>query len=234
MLIATMSYGSRATNIQTLRRLAKAISNSVILLLSAGLSIALVGCGTPPPPPPKVIEQPIDFTKRPRVVDGPEGARLIFPAGLLFGSGESLLSDSARGHLDDCSFLYQKARGTFIVEGHTDTTGSKAGNEALSKRRADKVRNELIDRKIAPSRITVRALASSKLDVSPEVTEDDRARNRRAEIIMAGETIESLGAQHGCGAPPERISVPMPSTSVTPKPAGFFDQMKNILKGSEQ
>lgn len=195
--------------------------------------IALTGCASPPPPPSKVIEQPIDFTKRPRVVDGPEGARLIFPAGLLFGTGESSLSNSARGHLEDCSFLYQRARGSFIVEGHTDTTGSKGGNEALSKRRADKVRGELIDRKIAPSRITVRALGSSKLDVSPEVTDDDKARNRRAEIIMAGETIETLGAQHGCGAPPESIVVPAAPSPVE-SPTGLFDQMKGILKGSEK
>lgn len=219
------------------RLFAEAFLRLNVLASAASISVMVIGCATPQPQP-QIIEQPIDFTKRPRVVDGPEGARLIFPAGLLFGTGESNLSDSARGHLADCAFLYQKARGSFIVEGHTDTTGSKSGNEALSKRRADKVRDELIDRKIAPSRITVRALGSSKLDVSPEVTDDDRARNRRAEIIMAGETIETLGAQYGCGAPPEKIAVPVapppPLTNGPAKPTGFFDQMKGILKGAEK
>jgi outer membrane protein OmpA-like peptidoglycan-associated protein len=180
------------------------------MIVTVGLiTLVLYGCATPPKPKPEpeltVVEAPIDYTKRPRVIDSPEGARIVFPAGILF---EAVLSPESATHFDDCQFIYQKARGKIIVEGHTDSRGSQQGNQILSENRARAVMQELIKRKIAAPRISLRPLAFRKPVVPNAKTEEEHAQNRRAEIILENETVASLEAQHGCGQPPESKVVP--------------------------
>ncbi len=182
------------------------------LRISGGL-IALVmsGCAAPPPKPEPVVavvEEPIDYSKRPRVIDSPEGARIVFPAGILFEFNQAILSREAGTHFDDCQFIYEKARGKIIVEGHTDSRGSQQGNQVLSEARARAVMQELIKRKIIASRISLRPLAYRKPVVPNAKTEEEHAQNRRAEIILENETVASLEAEHGCGNPPETREVP--------------------------
>jgi outer membrane protein OmpA-like peptidoglycan-associated protein len=175
------------------------------------LGLIVAGCAAPPAPPPKqaekIVEEPIDFSKRARLEDGPEGARLIFPDGLLFDTNVANLTSEASKNVDVCQFIIEKARGTIVVEGHTDATGVRARNEELSRRRAETVRAALIERKVAPTRIEVRALAATKPVVPNASTSEELAQNRRAEIIFRGETVASLNAPYGCGAPPVRRTV---------------------------
>jgi outer membrane protein OmpA-like peptidoglycan-associated protein len=68
-----------------------------------------------------------------------------------------------------------------VVTGHTDTSGSAEYNEGLSMRRADSVRQALVDLGISADQITTRALG----ETSPLVPTGDGVRepqNRRAEI----------------------------------------------------
>ena len=176
------------------------------------IAMGLYGCAKPPPEPEPtttVVEEPIDYTKRPRVVDGPEGARIVFPAGILFDFNKATLSPEAGTHFDDCQFIYERARGKFIVEGHTDSRGSQQGNQVLSDSRARVVMQELVKRKIAASRISLRPLAFRKPIVPSAKTEEEHAQNRRAEIILENETVATLQAEHGCGTPPESKVVPV-------------------------
>lgn len=176
-----------------------------LVLLSA---CALAGCATT-----QYVEEPIDFSRRARLVDGPEGARLIFPDGLLFDFNSANLRTEAVKSMDDCGFILDRVKGDLIVEGHTDSRGSTVSNQRLSKVRAEAVRKELLNRKIAPSRIEVRALGSAKPEVQSASTEEQHALNRRAEIIFKGETVSSLGAPYGCGGPPERRRVDSPGVA---------------------
>jgi len=67
------------------------------------------------------------------------------------------------------------------VTGHTDVTGSKAGNEKLSQARTDFVKDYLIKTGIKAEQIQ----ATSKVDtepVAPNTTKEGRAKNRRTEI----------------------------------------------------
>lgn len=67
------------------------------------------------------------------------------------------------------------------VEGHTDSTGTAEHNRALSQRRADSVRNYLVDQGIPRSHVTARGYG----ETSPKATNDTpegRQLNRRVEI----------------------------------------------------
>jgi outer membrane protein OmpA-like peptidoglycan-associated protein len=68
-----------------------------------------------------------------------------------------------------------------VVTGHTDTSGSAEYNEGLSMRRAESVRQALVDLGLPADQITTRALG----ETSPLVPTGDGVRepqNRRAEI----------------------------------------------------
>lgn len=190
--------------------------------LLALATLAMMGCATPPPGQIETyVDEPIDFTKRARLVNGPEGARLIFPDRLLFDTGVSVLKSDSAKSLDDCMFIIERARSDVIVEGHTDSTGTRAGNDKLSVDRAEAVKIALIQRKIAPSRIKTRGLADTKPEVQNASSAAELAQNRRAEVIFKGETAESLNATWGCGGPPAKrkvmIDAPKPEPTLLQK-----------------
>ncbi len=68
------------------------------------------------------------------------------------------------------------------VEGHTDSIGSAKYNLALSIRRANAVRDYLVQHGIAPSKISIEGFGKD-LPLEPNTTEANRAKNRRAVII---------------------------------------------------
>jgi outer membrane protein OmpA-like peptidoglycan-associated protein len=74
----------------------------------------------------------------------------------------------------------------FRIEGHTDTTGSRALNQALSERRAAAVRNYLTQNfGIEPDRLVAIGLGQSRLAVqTPDGV--DEPRNRRVQIVNIG------------------------------------------------
>ncbi|MFH1758809.1 MAG: OmpA family protein [Pseudomonadota bacterium] len=74
------------------------------------------------------------------------------------------------------------------VRGHTDSTGSQALNQALSEKRAQKVREYLVAyQDIHPTRVTAQGFGPSQ-PVAINATEAGRALNRRVEVaIQTGE-----------------------------------------------
>lgn len=69
------------------------------------------------------------------------------------------------------------------VEGHTDSTGAADYNLGLSQRRAESVRDLLVDRGVDPGRITTEGLGE-EYPVASNSTESGRQQNRRVEIIL--------------------------------------------------
>jgi OOP family OmpA-OmpF porin len=67
------------------------------------------------------------------------------------------------------------------LDGHTDSTGSAAYNQALSERRAKAVEKYLESQGIDPDRISSRGFGASE-PAYPNDTNEGRARNRRTEI----------------------------------------------------
>ncbi|WP_246166462.1 OmpA family protein [Sphingomonas sinipercae] len=98
------------------------------------------------------------------------------------------LPDTAAAKLDEVIAWPQLARGScLVVSGHTDSRGSDEQNLRASTRRAELVRDYLVDKGIAPDRIAVVAVGERR-PVAPNANEDGsdnpagRARNRRVEV----------------------------------------------------
>jgi outer membrane protein OmpA-like peptidoglycan-associated protein len=106
--------------------------------------------------------------------------------GVQFATGTATLSAPARESLAKFAGVvasYPSLK--YVVEGHTDNTGSEAKNQELSLRRALSVRDYLISSGIPASATDVAGLGSSA-PVSDNMTSDGRARNRRVEIVVSG------------------------------------------------
>jgi outer membrane protein OmpA-like peptidoglycan-associated protein len=79
------------------------------------------------------------------------------------------------------------------VEGHTDSTGTDAINDRLSRERAQSVVSFLQAQGVAGSRMTSEGYGS-KIPVADNATVEGRAKNRRVEVVLAEGVIK--GAQN--------------------------------------
>lgn len=124
-----------------------------------------------------------DITDAPAPPSRREGGRTIYTlAGNAFGSGSASLTAQAQASLRTLADSLP-AGGAIRIEGHTDSQGADAANQALSKRRADAVLRALQDAGVSAGRLS----ASGKGEASPvadNASADGRARNRRVEIIV--------------------------------------------------
>jgi len=111
--------------------------------------------------------------------------------GVQFATGTANLTTAAREGLARFSGIVASYPGLrFMVEGHTDNTGSVAVNNELSLRRAIAVRDYLIGQGVAASSIDVEGLGSAR-PVADNATAEGRARNRRVEIIVSGPALQA-------------------------------------------
>lgn len=70
---------------------------------------------------------------------------------------------------------------SILVEGHTDSTGSETYNQQLSERRANGVKNLLVQRGVQTSRVNILGYGESR-PVATNDTPEGRQMNRRVEI----------------------------------------------------
>jgi len=70
------------------------------------------------------------------------------------------------------------------VEGYTDSTGADSYNQQLSERRAESVRNALINQGIASQRVEVRGYGE-QYPVAGNDSSSGRQQNRRVEIVIS-------------------------------------------------
>ncbi|MDX2268915.1 MAG: OmpA family protein [Bryobacter sp.] len=109
--------------------------------------------------------------------------RLVASESVLFGLGKSELTEEAEATLDEMVAGLNKMQ-NFVMElqGFTDSTGSKAANLALSKRRAEAVVRYLTTRHNIPlHRIYVAGLGD-EVSVADNKTRDGRKQNRRVDM----------------------------------------------------
>ena len=72
-----------------------------------------------------------------------------------------------------------------LVTGHTDSIGSDAFNQKLSERRADVVREFLVEKNVKPERIRTEGKGEA-MPVASNKTPTGRSQNRRVEIEFVG------------------------------------------------
>ncbi|WAW09799.1 OmpA family protein [Oxalobacter vibrioformis] len=110
------------------------------------------------------------------------------PSDISFTTGSSQLNSDFRHVLDKVAANLKAYPNThIIVAGHTDSTGSDAINNQLSRDRATHVRNYLVSQGVQSSRIRIEGLGS-QYPTADNSTAEGRAENRRVEIYVGEKT----------------------------------------------
>jgi outer membrane protein OmpA-like peptidoglycan-associated protein len=113
------------------------------------------------------------------------GRKLIIE-NLLYESNSSELGDSVKELDVMIQFMTNKPNVSIMIEGHTDNKGSNSINDALSLKRAESVKNYLVENgKIAASRISTKGYGKRR-PIADNSTEFGRKLNRRTEIVIMG------------------------------------------------
>jgi outer membrane protein OmpA-like peptidoglycan-associated protein len=125
-----------------------------------------------------------ELAKLAAVKEEERGLVITLSGSVLFRSAESTLLSSAQVKLDQVAnaLLAVRAR-NLIVEGHTDSQGSESYNQGLSQRRADAVRDYLVQRGYPADRIQARGKGKGS-PIADNASPEGRANNRRVEIII--------------------------------------------------
>ncbi len=112
-----------------------------------------------------------------------EPKEFTLSSGTNFASGSSTLLPSAYPELDKLVEVMKKnPLSRWRIEGHTDNTGSKAGNLKISKERAESVLNYFISKSLVRNRFEVFGMGMD-YPIASNATEAGRAKNRRVVII---------------------------------------------------
>ena len=103
--------------------------------------------------------------------------------GILFDTDSARIRPESQLTLDEVVRLLSSEPGwSLTIEGHTDASGTPAHNQTLSEQRAASVRDYLISKGAAASRLNSVGFGQSK-PVADNATELGRAQNRRVELV---------------------------------------------------
>jgi OOP family OmpA-OmpF porin len=98
-----------------------------------------------------------------------------------FNSTQKLNNAEVEGYLNDVAERVIASKEQIVLTGHTDNIGTDASNVALGQKRADIVKNYLIQKGVSADKIR----SSSQGEAAPiadNTTENGRAKNRRTEL----------------------------------------------------
>ncbi|UCF91990.1 MAG: OmpA family protein, partial [Desulfobacterales bacterium] len=105
-----------------------------------------------------------------------------FKSDVFFDFNSATLKPGAYAELDRvANVLNQYPETTIRIEGHTDQVGSEQYNQKLSERRAEAVRNALIQKGIDPARIAAIGMG----ECCP--ISSDNATNRRVSLVLSAQ-----------------------------------------------
>ena len=104
---------------------------------------------------------------------------------VLFETGKAELRPGALQNLYPLvTFLQKYPERRAVIEGYTDSVGSDASNLDLSERRADAVRDFLLQNGVNPAQLTTRGYGKAS-PVASNATAEGRQQNRRVELIIS-------------------------------------------------
>jgi chemotaxis protein MotB len=123
-----------------------------------------------------------------QLVADENGVVLRFPSKTAFPAGGRDISERMKATLDKVAVMLNQSKGEIVVTGHTDnapiSTELFRSNWSLSTERAVSVVHYLIgNNNLLVSRVVAQGLADSR-PVTTNDTPDNRARNRRVEILI--------------------------------------------------
>ena len=116
---------------------------------------------------------------------------------VLFATGRYELKPQAKLALAKIAGVLLAYPGmTLEVDGYTDSVGSEQTNERLSQKRADTVRDFLVQQGVSPSAISSRGFGEQE-PVASNDTSTGRSMNRRVNLVVTGELIGTQTASAG-------------------------------------
>ena len=123
----------------------------------------------------------------PEVTEEVQAALNSYAKTILFDTGKSSIKAESEQVLKDIiAILEQYPNARFNIEGHTDSTGSDAINEKISKERAAAVEQYLENAGISADRLESQGYGETK-PIASNRTADGRRQNRRVEINLIKE-----------------------------------------------
>lgn len=119
-----------------------------------------------------------------KILVRPEGIALVLSDGLLFGIGESSLTEESRRLLSGFAEFLATVPTPVNVAGYTDNIpAGQKDNYMLSSERAMSVLTFFLERGFEPRRFTVSAYGEA-FPIGDNTTPEGRAMNRRVEILL--------------------------------------------------
>jgi outer membrane protein OmpA-like peptidoglycan-associated protein len=120
-----------------------------------------------------------------------DGVSVKLPEAALFDFGKSEVRSDAVAVIDRSAVLLKRSKKPILVEGYTDNVGTLEYNQQLSENRATAVGYALVARGVVKDRIRTKGNAYNN-PVASNDTPEGRALNRRTEILVRGETMDTL------------------------------------------
>ena len=116
--------------------------------------------------------------------DGCIGAGVVDLPDIHFDFDSAVLRADAAAHLDIVAQVIRRnGFDHFVIEGHTDGTGTNSYNWELSRRRAESVGNALRERGVAPDALSLRWYGEERLRYPDR---PDHPYNRRVTLLRIG------------------------------------------------
>lgn len=134
------------------------------------------------PPAPEPVEAP----PPPPPPPAPPVKQKLVLRGVGFDTDKAAIRPDAQPILDEAArALASDTAVQVAVEGHTDSRGTEEHNQKLSERRAAAVRDYLVDKGVAATRLHAAGMGESK-PVAGNDTPEGMAQNRRVELRVTG------------------------------------------------
>ena len=113
-----------------------------------------------------------------------DNINLIMPGNITFATNSADINSNFYSVLDSVALVLTELDKTVVVvAGHTDSDGSDALNETLSRNRASSVSNYLISQKILPARFEIIGFGERQ-PIASNTTAEGKQLNRRVEITL--------------------------------------------------
>jgi outer membrane protein OmpA-like peptidoglycan-associated protein len=119
------------------------------------------------------------------------GVSVKLPEAALFDFDKSEIRPDATAVINRSAVLLNRSKKAILVQGYTDNVGTLEYNQQLSEARAQAVGHALVARGVAMARVRVTGYAYND-PVASNDTAEGRALNRRTEILVRGETMDTL------------------------------------------
>jgi outer membrane protein OmpA-like peptidoglycan-associated protein len=127
-----------------------------------------------------------------------EGIKITFESGLLFDINKYDLRPESRDNIVKLAAILNKYPDTnILIEGHTDSTGTREINQPLSENRAKAVAAFLAQQNVQSNRFTIMGYGPDQ-PIAPNDTLEGRQQNRRVDLaIMANDKLKRIAKDRG-------------------------------------